>query len=326
MSAALTGPQQYLRRCSLTIDRAGGPALDLSQLQIKFQVQQSQLQSPNIAKIRVFNLAEHTIHRIGAQAEFTDVLLQAGYTGSFGPIFTGSVVWARMGRQGATNYMEMQAADGDAAYTYSTIGVALAAGSTAQDVVAACLKAMAPYGVTEGSIPADLPNIKMPRGRVLFGMTRDVLRQVGQMLGCSWSISHGVITFIPEESYLQGNAVVLTSSTGLIGLPEQTQDGIMIKCLINPQITVGRMVTINNTLVNKANYNLSYTGVVNNALLPSVANDGNYRVLAIDYSGDTRGQDWYCILTCISLDGTLPISQAARGRVLPPLASSDLGL
>ena len=53
-------------------------------------------------------------------------------------------------------------------------------------------------------------------------------------------------------------------------------------------------------------------------LVPPLDSVGIYRILAIDYSGDTRGQNWYCDLACMALDSTVPIAQGNRGRVLPP--------
>ena len=147
-------------------------------------------------------------------------------------------------------------------------------------------------------------------------MSREVLRQICALLGVSWTIVNGRVFFVPQEGYIEGDTIILNSDTGLIGIPEQTADGIIVRCLLNPKIFVGRRIRIDNTTINQARHSLSYTGVVQNSLLPSIAADGYYRVLAIDYSGDTRGQEWYCTLTCIGLDATVPLTQAARGRVI----------
>ena len=46
-----------------------------------------------------------------------------------------------------------------------------------------------------------------------------------------------------------------------------------------------------------------------------IDNDGIYRILAIDYAGDTRGTEWYSDLVCTSQSNPIPLSQAQKGRV-----------
>jgi hypothetical protein len=309
--------KQWLRQVSLKVGKDDGQALDFADFHITFNVKQFEIQSPNIAVITVYNVGKDTAKRL-RDKEFTKVVLEAGYPSNKGVIFQGTLRQARYGRINATDtYLEINAADGDIAYNFSVVNITLAAGSTGKDVLEACAKAMAVYGITLGPLPADLPELRLPRARVLWGMTRDVLRQVCAMLGLSWSIQNLVLTFIPQQGYLAGNTVELSANSGMVGIPEQTQEGIMVRCLLNPQIYVGGLIRITNKTVNQARLNLSYLGEVQNAQLPNIdENDGEYRVLAIDYTGDNRGQEWYCDLTCLTLDATLPLGQAARGRVI----------
>jgi hypothetical protein len=316
-----SGPRQWLRKASLIVNDGSGKTLDLSQLRFTFKITQSELQSPNIAWIRVSNPAQTTIDLV--RAEFKRVTLSAGYEeGNFGVIFDGEIKQTRRGRENATDtYLEIAAADGDVAYNRGTISVSLAAGATPRDIIDAVMRVLSqePFGVTLGPLPIEMPAPRMPRGQVLFGMARDVLRRVAQLIDCEWSIQNRVLTFTPRRGYIEGEIVVLTAKTGLVGLPEQTQDGIMARCLLNPNIAPGRRVRLDNSSVQQARFDLSYTGETRNALLPSIASDGLYRVLVIDWTGDTRGQEWYSELTLVSLDptGVFPLSQVARGRVLP---------
>ena len=51
--------------------------------------------------------------------------------------------------------------------------------------------------------------------------------------------------------------------------------------------------------------------------IPKRDADGLYRILSIDYCGDTRGNDWYCDIACMSLTTdahNVPPGQIARGR------------
>ena len=317
------GPVQYLRKAKLTVSDAAGTTLDLSELRFSFDVRMWEGQTPNTAEIKLWNASRITAARVSKEAFFLS--LSAGYEGNFGIIFSGEIKQARFGRSVTENYLEIAAADGDIAYNFGIISVSLAAGSNARDVLLACAKVMAEFGVGTAPLPAHLPELRLPRNRVLWGMAREVLRDICGQLGIAWSIQHNLLTFIPTESYLEGDTVVLTSVTGLIGIPEQTQDGVMIACLLNPKLNIGRRIWINNAQVNKQRYSLAYTGEVQNRQidLVSVAADGYYRILAIDYTGDTRASQWYCILTCLALDDVLPLAQAAKRRVLPPLLRSE---
>ncbi|WP_258181637.1 hypothetical protein [Burkholderia cenocepacia] len=72
--------EQFGRKVSLIIGFDSGESLDLSELRIVFRVQRGDLQTPNQARIRVYNVSETTARR--AQKEFTRVVLQAGYEGN----------------------------------------------------------------------------------------------------------------------------------------------------------------------------------------------------------------------------------------------------
>lgn len=308
------GPRQWLRRASLLVGRQDGEAIDLSELRFTFKVLQAEIQTPNAAWIRVYNPNPETVRRI--QREFTRVILQAGYQdGNFGVVFDGTIKQARYGRENATTtYLELAAADGDTPYNSAVVSLTLAAGSTPQDIINAAARAMAPYGATLGPLPNNLPNTRLPRAITLHAMARDVLRAAATWANCNWSIINGQITFTPVGGYVEGEAVVLTAYTGLVGMPEQTQDGIMVRCLLNPRIFPGRRIKLDNESIQKARISLAYTGEVQNQLLPPLQNDGFYRAVAVDWMGDTRGQDWYCEIVCLSIDPTaiLPTSQQQR--------------
>lgn len=302
--------KQWLRKVSLVLGQNSGNALDLSALRIKFSTKKGDLQTPNSADIRVYNLSDETAQRV--QKEFTRVTLQAGYEENFGVIFSGNVKQVRRGRENGTDtFLDIFAADGDAAYNFATVNTTLAAGAGQKDVVGACAASMQQHGVSQGHAP-ELAGPQMPRGQVLYGMTRDHLRTSAQSTATSWSIQDGKLTMIERTGYLPGQAVVLTAKTGLVGTPEQSQDGVRARCLLNPQLRVGSRVKIDNRSILRAKIDMNYTAI---NMTPKVSNDGFYRVLIAEHSGDTHGTDWHTNLTCIGLDSTVPAALAAKGSV-----------
>lgn len=302
----------YKRKVTLRVGDTAGEGLDLSALRIRFQVRQWDLQTPNNAVIRVWNLSDETARQV--QNEFTRVVLEAGYEeGPFGTIFDGSIIQAKRGRENATDtYLDIVAGDGDQAYNFAIINKSLAAGSTASDRLGALTDAMGEHGVRPGFAP-ELPGAALPRGKVMFGMARDHLRALGQTTDTKWSIQNSEVQLVPLSGVIPGPAVVLTSESGMVGIPEQTQDGIRVRCLLNPEIKMGRAVQIDNASINRAQLSVSLQGQVQNAFLPRVADDGFYRVIVAEHSGDTRGNDFYSDLTCIALDDGVTPGLVAKG-------------
>ncbi|NTG00115.1 hypothetical protein G6L30_08275 [Agrobacterium rhizogenes] len=296
--------QQWLRFCKLTVE-GGGEAIDLSALRIRFSVTQHTLQSPNVGDITISNLSDQTVQRI--KNEGTTVTLEAGYQSGHGLIFKGQIIQKRKGRENPVDtYLNILAQGGDQAYNHAVVSKTLAAGHTYKDQVMTAFEAMKPFGITLGYI-TDLSAKKMPRGRVLFGMARDVLRTVAISTGTSWSIQNNQLTVVKDTEAAPGGPIVLNSRTGMIGLPTQTIDGIQIQCLLNPMIGPGSLVQVDQGDIQEAKFDPGYLGEVNNSMIPTKADDGFYKVLVVNHSGDTRGDPWYSDMLCIRADGKGPI-------------------
>lgn len=320
--------KQFGRKVSLIIGQGTGQAIDLSVLRFTFRVQRGDQQTPNSARIRVYNVCDNTAKQ-AALKEFNRVVLQAGYDGNYGIVFDGSIVQVRRGRESPTDtYLDITAADGDMAYNFAVVSTTLASGATQVDIVDACLKAMGQYGVTPGYIP-DLPPNSLPRGKVLFGMAREHLETVARSTQTLWSIQDGKLQIVPETSYVPGDVPVINANTGMVGLPEQTQNGITIRMLLNPSIKIGRLIHLNNRSVQEYEFSLRHDQQVTNwntSRQNKFNSDGYYYVMANEHWGDTRGNDWYTEAICLAVDAT-PIDtelltkaeQGVSGPVPPKL-------
>jgi hypothetical protein len=304
--------QQFLRKIGLFVT-AGSSGLDLSNMRIVFKTFQSDIQStPNHATIKVYNLSDATAKSV--QKEFTAVRLQAGYEGgSYGAIFNGTIKMVRRGRDNATDtYLEILAADGDVGRNFGVVNTTLAAGAKLGDQIAATTKAL---GLPASYVPPDIPLAALTRGKVLYGMARDRMDDISASASATWSIQNGQVQIVPLTSYIPGTAVVLNSNSGMIGLPQQTEDGIHIQALINPRIKIGALLQIDNKSIQGAflgGKNLFNQGRLENIplLLPKVTWDGFYRVYVAEHDGDTRGQAWYSTITCLAIDASAPSATA----------------
>lgn len=297
----MAGSQQYLRKCTLIVADEEQNGLDLSNLRIKFQVKRSDTMTPNSADIRVYNLDEATILKI--QKEFTSVILQAGYDANYGVIFQGTIKQVIRGRETATDtFIDIVAGDGDRGYNFAIVKETLAPGATQLDQVNRAISSMSEKGVSAGHL-GEMPPEKLPRGKVMFGNARDVLRDVAATTDKVWSIQDEKINFVDVTSYLPGEVVVLTSKTGLIGAPQQTNEGVNLKCLINPFIKIGGRVQLDNKSVQRLKINLAVPNSPANIPAPLTA-DGTYYVLVAEHTGDNRGVEWYTSLICLNQDVT----------------------
>lgn len=300
--------EQFGRKATLMVVE-GEQALDLSALRFTFSVKAQDVESPNNAAIRIYNLSDVTVAKI--RGEFSRVVLQAGYENNFGVIFDGTIKQVRIGREGPTDtYLDLLAADGDIAYNLAMVNKTMAAGSTSNERIQVAVDAMKDKGVTGSQVLLPETGGVLPRGKVLFGMARAALRAESQNQGASWFINQGQVQVVKNDGYLPSQAVVLNGQTGLIGRPEQTIDGIRARCLINPQLAVGGRVKIDNEVINQTlqknagNPPVAYDRWVGLQLFANIAADGLYRIYVIEYEGDTRGGPWYCDLTLLAIDSS----------------------
>lgn len=301
--------RQYLRQCKLIVADKSGKGLDLSPMRIVFQVRKTDAQTPNTANIKIYNLATDTARQI--REEFKSIILHAGYPSNFGVIFSGNIKQVRFGReQGTDTYVNITAGDGDYAYNYSVVNTTLAAGAKQSDQMAAAGGAMVKNGVQQGFM-AETGDAALPRGKVMYGMARDYLRQSAQSTDTSWSVQDGKLQVVSLTDTLPNQAVVLNSKSGLVGFPEQTNEGVSARCLLNPLLRIGGKVVINERDVMEAI--LPDTVKKDQPNKPaSIAKDGVYKIISVDYQGDTRGSEWYTNLTCLAVDDSAPKGEKVK--------------
>ena len=286
------------------------PALDLSQFHFKFDIRYSDVPTPNTAIFRVYNLGQRTIDTI--IKEYTEVVLTAGYDNvQYGTIFQGNITQFRRGKEdNVDSFLEIQAADGDVPYNFGFVNFSLPAGSTPAQQLAA---AAASSGLKVDPQATALLNATggvMPRGIVALGLMRSQLNMIAKSAQARWSIQNGMIVLIPLTGYLPGEAVVLNSTSGMVGVPETTDQGVRVRSLLNPKIQIGQRVQINEKdittdYITKQYYkNGANAENKDGAFTANVVADGIYRVMTMDHSGDTRDVPWYTDLICLAIDPT----------------------
>jgi hypothetical protein len=310
---------QYIRKCEITI---GGQSVDCSVLQAEFQVRMTDVQHPNWAYIRIINLKEETMKAM--MVENGEVSIQAGYEGGqYGYIFRGgNLKQARKGRlpNGTDKFIDAMGVDGAIAYEYATVNKSLEAGKTHKDVIDEVAKAFARLDVQRGHISDQLAGDAFTRGLALFGSAQSIARKVAEAKDHSWYIENGKFNIVPNNSSVPGGALEISAKTGMIGLPEQRLDGIVVKILMNPNVKLRQRVHIDPDSIQQlflpvqpgGNFeavlgpfgtrSATVFGQNQGGNVPKISAEGMYQVIRIDHDGNTRGQEWYTTLTCIALD------------------------
>ena len=327
--------RQFLRRMAFTFDGGAGRTIYGGrdrELRLTANIKASTIQSPNEAALRVWNPSPALIRQAD---EFSRVTVRAGYdTGGdadLGLIYAGDVKQALYGRGNAVDtYLDVFCAGGGNAYQRAIVSKTLMAGHTPMDHFQVALDAMAPFGITKGLVTADLSKPVYPRGVPLVGMARSLLREIGLSAGALWSIQNDQLCVVDHKKPLPGVPVVLNSQTGMLGIPEQTTDGVSVRCLMRPENKVHGLVQIDQSSINQAernnnaltggaeagrNFDLANTG--------KIASDGIYQVIILARELDTRGQAWWDDMMCIAQHGGSP--NAAQLMVGAGIADPTLG-
>lgn len=302
---------QWLRKAELLIGN-DQKALDFSQFHFTFHITQADKENYQAAFIRIYNVSDETKRQWDTE-EFSKVVLSAGYqSGNYGVIFDGEIIQAVSGRESPVDtYIDIVAGEGYRA-NQATVNQTVAAGATGLTVVQAMAdtmgKSLKKYDYN--------PTTELPRGQALYGMSRDVLHYYAAAAGFSYYYDKGFLVWVPLQGHKPGEAVVLNADTGLVGWPQQTQEGVTLRCLLNPLLDVGSTMQLDNKSIQRAVASASYTSQLSyDSSIPPLDSEGTYRIYRIQHNGDTRGNDWYSDIVGLSVNNDSGVSSLfARGQ------------
>jgi hypothetical protein len=264
--------KQFGRQFRLELGSKTG-AIVIDNLRVSWDIKKTSDPKPNPGTIRVWNLSRPHLNLLVSK-QYNRARLFAGYS-ELRQIFVGDIIRASAVRDNLDLIAELECGDGDAAYKNSHVSLSLAAGATDQQVFGELAKTMP--GVGTG--PAGFTTKRaLPRGKILSGNTRDHLTALAANHAADWSIQDGHLVMLPAKQVLPDEAVVLSESTGMIGSPESTDDGLEVTSLINPDLRIGGLVKVESIVD-------AYNGV--------------FKVTTIEYSGDLKGSEWYSKVTCV---------------------------
>lgn len=287
---------QFLRQYRLKVITFGGKSIDVSEVRCTFRAEKRLIRLYQWADILLYNLSPDTETNILQNGQY--VILEAGYrAGAYGVIFEGFIHQPIRSKEDETTYvLQLVCVDGEYMLGKEFCNVTLSAGQTGQDIA----KQVARSSTVPFDIQVDpLQQGTTTRGKVIFSEPQEVLRSLAINNNAAFYNNNGKPHITALGKAPPPDVLKLNAKTGLIGMPDQTDDGIKFRCLINPAIDLDKWVKLNNRDIIPARIEFG----VPQTLLDL---DGLYRVIGIVATGDTRGDDWYFECDAISQAGKLP--------------------
>lgn len=276
-------------------------------LRMTFEITKTIYRTPNQALIKIYGLSQEHEKTIGR--EYNDVILQGGYQGQVRVFFRGNIRFTHFyGEAGVDRIAEINAGDGDKDFRNALVNFTLEAGHTDGDVIHRLFTSM--RATTEGRIAGKNLKTRFARGRTYSGLVRDVMDQAARNSDAHWSIQNGAMIMVPVDSVLPGEAIVVSSETGLLGTPEVNNKGIKIRTLLDPRIVPARKLWLQNNEIKQKHLAKAIEGQKHKLHGPQkpvrTDPDGVYKTYAVKMAGDTRGPNWECESMCVALDSPIP--------------------
>ena len=258
-------------------------------LDVAFDVRRNLSKDPNTADITIRNLSESHRAEIQAKKDAT-VSLWAGYrqprnTVIFGDsqnfsntlslIYKGDLreVWTEK-----NTITRVTSGDAERKKRGSRVQRSFRKGSPIKPAIEACAKAM---GIGLGNL-AKVRDLKFksgstfPKGTAVSGSAADELEKLLRSAELTYSVQSDNLQVLGPKQTLEGDTVVLSPDSGLLGAPSVSSDGtVRAQTLMIPDLVPGRRVEFRSKAV-----------------------QGDAKVQTAAYSGDTASEQWFITIEC----------------------------
>lgn len=273
---------QFDRRCRVVLSNAE-EQLEVDQLTIQFEIRKTLLGYPARGRISIFNLSEEAIQRI--TKVYTTVELYGGYAGAEALLFRGNITNYSKSRFGPTSAFVMLVKSSTTAWEASNFSKTYKAGTPVATIIREVAQSF--DGVIVGQLLVDenwVPNVA---DLSLSGSSRRVMDQLAREYNFDWNIVEGETIVTPRgKALLDKPTIIVSTSTGMIGSPVLTDQGVDFRVLLNPAIMLGRQIEMRSRFGELGQGGVDFRRVRSSA-------DGVYKVMDILMTGGTRSIEWY---------------------------------
>lgn len=291
------------RQCRLGIGPAGGRGFEVGEpqdagipLHINFEVEKADCESPNTAKISVWNFSPQ--HLAVLDNKDCSVVLKAGYGENIPVIFTGAITSVSTTLENADTVTEIEVADGRIELRDSYVSASYSAGTRTVDIYTD-ISAKMGCPVTLSAAVAESGSA-MGNGFSFVGAAKDMLKKISQYDGNVWTMQDGIIQVTRPGEPISRRCFELCPSSGLIGMPKKVNmsasgsDGAAGTSTESKETQIGYEITY---LMNVAIGVNSYVHITSRIIT------GYFRVQKVAATGDNVEGDWQCTATVMEVKG-----------------------
>lgn len=280
---------------------------DTEGLKVEFEVKTGVRQALWFADIAIYNLNSSAANLTITQG--MSVTFDAGYMNQpYGTIFDGTIYQPTWERIDVINYKLTL-------HCIVSIGIGTsnfaignnAAGIKQRDAVARmAAKALVPINILpqDSVSSAQLDAATLSRGMVWFGDPVKYFEQATKQNNINtWATTQGQQIQSLEANPNQAPTVTVGAGLGLVGTPQQTQYGVDLRLLLNPNVLPLTKIQLDQSVTVRQ---LQQTPTVDGSnFATSLDQSGTYIVGGVSFVGDTRGNAWYVDVTGFQLRDNL---------------------
>lgn len=272
----------YDRRYSVTLG-----SIKVTGLQVQFKASKSLGKEPNALDLNVTNLSKATREQLKGRG--VPVIVTAGYPGNEAVIFSGDSRTIDHVQNGAEFMTHVQCGDGERAYQFARFSAGFGPGTAVVDVIRACAKSLSlnvgnlEEALAAGGFRGNLT--QFGRGFTAKGKSVEIFDSLMKSVGFTWSIQSGALVILKAGRAVQGQAIRISASTGMVGSPDSAAPDkkggkpvTKVKSLLQPQLRCGGVVQIE-----------------------SESTNGQFVVQKLVHEGDSHGTPWFSSLEATPL-------------------------
>lgn len=298
----------WKRKCTIKIQGEGNgnndSEIDVSNLKCVFNIQ-TDLNNISTCAFEIYNVNSATENFIVKNGY--GLIISAGYEDErFGAIFEGTILQAITTIEEENFKISILAMCGDSTMEQNFIKLSCNSVKTRDQLKLMGDNAQKPVDI---NISSEVKDNELPRGKTYFNTVSKYLKDITRR------INNVFYKLVKEQTSNEANspkakieikgidentetikAVEISPETGLIGVPQVSDEGVVIRTLLDPRFIIDGQVKLKNSLIQRnliAPNNGSYYQQYAN-----ISETGDYRIMFVRHTGDTYGDTWISEIIC----------------------------
>lgn len=257
---------------------------------LNMEINRNLFSSLNTGVFNLLNLSQTVRSKLWKdkfdQSKYVTMRVYAGYQGFKPLVFTGDVLQCYSYREsGSTDFItNIQANDANYLFQYGFANRTFEKGTQISNLLQILFEKFPSIEI--GYITPDLTELR--RSQTFIGQTMDLLgREYGEY---QIYIDNNQLNILDNRDVIDGEAIVISDSSGLLGSPRRSETYIEINMLFEPQVTVGQTVLLASTTMPQFNRLYKVLGVKHSGIISPVESGQLITTLTLDMGAETFRQ------------------------------------